>query len=292
LSQPQSQTVNVRIALLALALAIAAAQLAPLWAQAEPQNATPEARLVRSEEGFAFDLAGGFRLGMHKDGYYLLGSKTIPGLILIKALPGLTAAELNRSLRSGYADRTVQLTPEGAAEDVPIQGGSGRLAEVSGSLMKDEVRGLLAGYLRPEEGGLLIFAVTTPDQWPDLQPIARQIAESVALFDPDEQELVGVWKERLSGFQLMYAPQGSDPKDAEEIFHLCGDGSFVYQQPAAEPSSADRAGSWKIVAAEGQASIEFTFADGTSRAEELSREDFHTYLGKQRYFVLPTDQCQ
>jgi hypothetical protein len=102
--------VNVRIAFLALALAIAAAQLAPLRAQIEPGNASPDARLVRNEEGFAFDLAGGFRLGMHKDGYYLLGSKTIPGLILIKALSGLTAAELNRSLRSGYADRTVHLT--------------------------------------------------------------------------------------------------------------------------------------------------------------------------------------
>jgi hypothetical protein len=275
----------------ALVLGAAVAALSPLRAQAGSGAQQPEGRLVLKEKGFSLDLAGGFQLGMERDGYYLLGSKATAGLILVRALPGLTADELSRNLRSGYSDRTLQLTPEASAEEFPIQGGSARLAEVSGFLMEDAVRGLLAGYLRPEEGGVLLFAVTTPEQWPELRPAARQIAESVVLFDTDPTELIEFWEQRLSGYQLLYAPEGSDPKDAREIFHFCGDGGLFHERPAAEPP-ADRTGNWKIVVEEGQAVISFTFADGTGRSHELRREDLHTYLGGRRYFVLPTERCR
>lgn len=275
-------------------------------AQAEPVRNVPEGRLVRNEGGFSLDLDGGFELGKYHDGYYLLGSRIIPGLILVKDLPALTAAELNRHLRSGYTDRTVRLTPDGNAVDLAIAGGAGRLVEVRGFLHEREVRGLLAGYLRPDQGGLLLFAVTTPEQWPGLSPVAEQMARSVSLFDPDPQELIRTWKERLNGFQLIHAP-GEDQRGGgaaagagakTKAYYLCGDGSFVYEEDAGAASEgpADRAarsrtGSWDIVPRQRWAELALAFRDGRKQSYRLSQNDHETYLDEQRYFVLSYERC-
>jgi hypothetical protein len=275
------------------------------WAQAARLQDVPEGRLVRNEDGFALDLAGGFELGKYLGGYYLLGSRSTPGLILVKALPGLTATELNRNLRSGYTDRTVRLTPDGMAAELDIAGGAGKLVEVRGFLYEGEVRGLLAGYLRPAGGGLLLFAVTTPEQWPQLQPVAEQVARSVSLFDPDPQEMVRTWKERLSGFQLIHAPDADAAKDraqgsagGKQAYSLCGDGSFLYEQDAgaAWGSPADRAagrrdGTWEIVPQQHWAELVLVFRDGRKQSYRLSRDEHETYLDDQRYFVVSKDHC-
>ena len=272
------------------------------WAQAARLQDVPEGRLVRNEDGFALDLAGGFELGKYLGGYYLLGSRSTPGLILVKALPGLTATELNRNLRSGYTDRTVRLTPDGMAAELDIAGGAGKLVEVRGFLYEGEVRGLLAGYLRPAGGGLLLFAVTTPEQWPQLQPVAEQVARSVSLFDPDPQEMVRTWKERLSGFRLAPGPagDGTGGRPEKKAYALCGNGSFLDAESAARAEnrkpngapSGNEAGRWAITARNGQATIVFTFPDGQEESYQLSRQEHETYLDGQRYFVLPDDLCR
>jgi hypothetical protein len=287
-------------ACLLLALAIIPWLTTRAVAQTSGDQTANEARLVRNEEGFSLDLAGGFELGKYLDGYYLLGSRTIPGLILVKDLPGLTAADLNRNLRSGYTDRTVQLTPDGIAVELGMAGGDGRLVEVRGFLNEGEVRGLLAGYLRPGRGGLLLFAVTAPEKWPELSPVAGRIARSVRLFDPDPQELIRTWKERLSGFQLVHAPSSEQTGAAagkEKTYFLCADGAFTYEEHAAASqgptarASAGQTGSWDIVARQRWAELDLTFRDGHKQQYRLSRQDHETYLGNQRYFVLSYERC-
>jgi hypothetical protein len=246
-------------------------------------------------------------LGKQQGGYYLLGSRTIPGLILVKAMPGLTSAELDENLRSGYTDPTVQLTPKGPITELTFQGGSGKLAEVRGSLTGSEVEGLLAGYLRPGGGGLLLFAVTSPDQWPKLNPVAQQVAQSVSLFVPDPQELIRLWAERLAGFKLIHKDGGTDrrepPNDqaVTQTYTLCSDGTFFYERgaeaPSAENQAADsagdqRAGKWKLVPTRLRTHLVFSFPDGKNRSYRLSRYDQETYLDDQRYFVLPNDRCR
>jgi hypothetical protein len=285
---------------LLLFLAIAAAAVA----QTDRPPDTREGRLVRNEEGFSLDLDGGFELGKYHDGYYLLGSRTVPGLILVKDLPGLTAGDLNRNLQSGYTDRTVQLTPDGIAVELEKTGGIGRLVDVRGFLYEREVRGLLAGYLRPGGGGLLLFAVTSPQQWPQLSPIAAQVARSVRVFNPDPQELIRTWKERLSGFQLIHAP-ASDAGDKsaavaamkQPAYYLCGDGSFRYEEGveagSRRPDSymTASAGSWKIVPRQRWAELVLAFRDGREQSFRLTREDHETFLDGERYFVLSYDRC-
>jgi hypothetical protein len=271
-------------------------------AQADALSGSSEGRLVRNEEGFSLDLAGGFELGKYRDGYYLLGSRTVPGLILVKSLPGLTAAQLDRNFQAGYTDHTVRLTPDGVAEELATSGGAGKLVEVRGFLYEGEVRGLLAGYLRPDGGGLLLFAVTTPEQWPELSPIAGQVARSVSLFHPDPQELIKTWKERLSGFQLVHAPQQENRGGAADTqtgaYYLCGDGSFVYEhdakgvsEPPADRATSQRSGSWDIVPQQRWAELVLRFRDGRKQSYRLSRNDLETYLDDQRYFVLSHERC-
>ncbi len=272
-------------------------------AQTASLPGSADGHLVRNEEGFSLDLFGGFELGKYRDGYYLLGSRTIPGLILLKSLPGLTAAQLDRNLQSGYSDRTVQLTPESGASELNTSGGEGKLVDVSGSLYKDEVRGLLAGYLRPDGGGLLLFAVTSPKQWPELSQVAAQIARSVSLFHPDPQELIETWKERLSGFQLVHAPaegqnRGAGADTSTRAYALCGDGSFVYDpntQPVSErpaKGAANPSGTWNIVPRKTWAELSLKFRDGRSQSYRLTRSDHETYLDDQRYFVLSYEGCR
>jgi hypothetical protein len=274
------------------------------WAQANPLQDVPD-QLVRIEEGFSLDLQGGFQLGKQQDGYYLLGSRTIPGLVLVRAMPGLTAAELNKTLRSGYSDPTVQLTPEGPVTELPFPGGFGKLAEVRGSVLEGEVEGLLAGYLREGGGGLLLFAVTSPQQWPELNSAAEQMARSVRLFVPDPQELIRLWTERLAGFKLVRAPAanetGKPPEGAAtREYFVCSNGAFLFEQGAAArsedqpPDSATDAvaGTWEIVPTRLRVDLIFRFENGKSESYRLSRTDQETYLDEQRYFVLPNDRCR
>lgn len=273
----------------------------------EPLQEAPD-QLVRMEDGFSLELAGGFQLGRQQDGYYLLGSRTIPGLILVKALPGLTAAELNKSLRTGYSDPTVQLTPRGPVTELRMEHGFGRLAEVEGVLMEGEVQGLLAGYLRESGGGLLLFAVTAPEQWPELNPVAEKMAESVRVFVPDPQELIRLWTERLAGFRLVRGTDASEsgagkqqenPEDAK-VYHLCSSGAFLYEpnedsatQENKPADSEDRvAGNWQVVPTGLRVDLVLTFEDGRSHSYRLSRLDQETYLDDQRYFVLPNERCR
>jgi len=292
-------------ACLLLVSSIFPSPLSRALAQAGPLQDVPEGRLVRNEEGFSLDLAGGFELGRYQDGYYMLGSRTIAGLILVKDLPGLTAADLERNLRSGYTDRAVQLTPDGIAAELDDAGGAAQLVEVRGFLYEREVRGLLAGYLRPSGGGLLLFAVTAPQQWPELSPVAARMARSMRLFDPDPQELIRTWKERLSGFQLIHAPVAEQAAGAaagsaganKTAYYLCGDGSFLYEEDAAAVAerpadrAGNRAGSWSILPRQRWADLVLAFQDGRKRSHRLSRHDHETYLDNQRYFVLTNERC-
>ena len=275
-----------------------------VWAQANPLQDVPD-QLVRIEEGFSLDLQGGFQLGKQQGGYYLLGSRTIPGLVLVRAMPGLTAADLNKTLRSGYSDPTVQLTPQGAITELPFQGGFGKLAEVRGSVLEGEVEGLLAGYLREGGGGLLLFAVTSPEQWPELNSAAEHMARSVRLFVPDPQELIRLWTERLAGFKLVRAPADSETRRPPEgattrEYFVCSSGAFLFEQGAAArsedqtpDSAADTvAGAWEIIPTRLRVDLVLRFENGKSESYRLSRTDQETYLDEQRYFVLPNDRCR
>jgi hypothetical protein len=259
-------------------------------------------RLVENEAGFAIGLAGGFQLGRREDGYYLLGSRSLPGLILVKPLAGLTAAELAQGMQSGFHDSGAQLTPDGVPSELTVEGASGKIVEVSGVLNRSKVRGLLAGYLRTSGGGLLLFAVTAPEQWLDLKPVAEQIARGVTLFEPDVEELIRFWKERLSGFRLAPGPagDGTGGRPEKKAYALCGNGSFLDAESAARAEnrkpngapSGNEAGRWAITARNGQATIVFTFPDGQEESYQLSRQEHETYLDGQRYFVLPDDLCR
>jgi hypothetical protein len=293
-------------ACLILSTAVLSSPVSRIWAQANPLQNVPD-QLVRIEEGFSLDLEGGFQLGKQQAGYYLLGSRTIAGLILVRAMPGLTAAELNETLRSGYSDPTVQLTPEGPVTELPFQGGFGKLAEVRGSLLEGEVEGLLAGYLREGGGGLLLFAVTSPEQWPELNPAAEQMARSVRLFVPDPQELIRLWTERLAGFKLVRTPGANETRAPRQdhtgtnAYYVCSDGAFLFEQGAGPAQSEDQppdsaadavAGAWEIVPTRLRVDLILRFENGKSESYRLSRIDEETYLDEQRYFVLPNDRCR
>jgi hypothetical protein len=131
------------------------------------------------------------------------------------------------------------------------------------------------------------------------------VARSVSLFDPDPQEMVRTWKERLSGFQLIHAPDADGASDrapesaaGKQAYSLCGDGSFLYEQDAgsAPESPADRAagkrdGTWDIVPRQRWAELVLVFRDGRKQSYRLSRDEHETYLDEQRYFVLANDSC-
>jgi hypothetical protein len=268
--------------------------VSPVGAQDRGEVSSSENRLVLDDEGFSIALAGGFQLGKQQAGYYLLGSNQIPGLILIKPLERLDSAELDRAMRSGYHDEAVDLTPLGEAVELAGTPGTARLIEVRGELQRGEVHGLLAGYLRPGGGGLLLFAVTTPQQWPQLEPIADKMARSVALYGPDPQVLVETWRGRLAGFRLVHVPNGeTDPADADRSYALCADGRVAYEQkPApgegpvgAPPASAS--GHWDLEAAGRKAVLRIQLDGGDKQSFTLTREEHKTYLDGVRYFVLP-----
>ncbi len=132
--------------------------------------------------GFAIPREGGFQLAKREEEAVILTSAATPRLILIKAREKFTAAEIEATLAGGYRDEGVDLKAAGATETL---GGKYRGAVVTGQLGGSGANGLLVGLIGPTGECFIVLAATTPEQWPKLETVARQMVAGIRLTAPE-----------------------------------------------------------------------------------------------------------
>ncbi len=285
------------------------AQPAPQTPKPAAPQTTPQesaGRFTKKEDGFSLALAGGFFQINNQDGAYLLGSKTTPGLILVRPEPSLTPADVEEGMRSGHQEEGVNLVPSGSPETLKVKGGTGKMVPVTGTLDGAQVQGILAGFTAPSGPGLVVTALTTPEQWPNLKASAHTAIEDVHLFAPSVAPLVRQWDQKLRGMKMTYMSTFGDYQgggSTKIVYALCSDSSFSYSGSdsmsfdidagfGSSHSRAGGAGTWSIRSQGGQPTIHFAFNDGNQRTFQLSRQGSKTFLDNTRYFVTANDICR
>lgn len=260
---------------------------------------------IRKNEGFSIKLSGGFILVGQNDGFYLLGSKTVPGMIFVKPHYGVSEASLNQGIKSGYQDEGVYLTPSKPGIDINTSGGIGKVVEVTGILDGAQVQGVMAGYVGKRGQGLLIICLTTPNQWSKMQSSAQKMVNGVQLFSPDISSEMQAWRDKFRGMQLTYMSTFGDYSgggSSKTVYYLCSNGSFLYQDSSSmsfdidagfghQHNSGQGIGQWKLQSQGGKALIVFNFNDGNSQSYALTLNGTKTYLNDTRYFVTQNEKC-
>lgn len=263
--------------------------------------------------GFAMPLEGGFQLAKREEEAVILTSAVTPGLILIKAGEKFTAAEVESVLAGGYRDDGVDLKAAGAAETL---GGKYRGAVVTGQLGGSTAKGLLAGLIGPTGECFIVLAATTPEQWPKLEAVARQMVAGIRLTAPEVAPTAAMDQQMmqyLGGVRLRYREyirsSGSTGRidgsySGSEDIYLCGNGTFWHSKRFSANASGvgsttvtgqypDQAGRWKTwVTPDKTPWLALEFGNGRVERYQLKPDGQRVYLNGAKYERIQGQGCQ
>ncbi|MBN1133268.1 MAG: hypothetical protein JXR52_06135 [Bacteroidales bacterium] len=147
---------------------------APMTGQAVPRSASGSSTLPPSTQTSKLgnEEAGDELLGykfrkpatwnhQNEAGYILLGSTTIPGLIIVFPHQSNDIRELISEMHKGLQEEGISLTLTG---QVKQQSGTTANAYYQGVVQGEQARGYGIGLLNPNGSGIFILAVSTPDK--------------------------------------------------------------------------------------------------------------------------------
>ena len=254
--------------------------------------------------GIAFTIPSGW-MGQEADGMYLMGSNTIPGLVLMIPQNYADMEAMKKDIQAGYADAAgTVLKPEGSIEVL----GDGALGVVyTGTVEGQPAKGYLIGVLNPHGQEVGILSVTTIDQYSEAQPkVAKAIWKSLEFSEPTTGPIIEQWKKDLSGVKLTYMNSYSSSSyvdggisggySTKIVFDLCSAGYFNYYgsddmsmggdySSAYSSNKGKGSGSWDIVvSADGSPLLQLKFNNGKvwEYHIEWKGEEFH--MDGKRYF--------
>jgi len=257
--------------------------------------------------GISFTIPDGW-VGQEGEGVYLMGSNTLPGVVLV--IPSSTASleAMRQEARVGVVDQATgtNLQLSGDIQDLSNQAIG---AEFSGMLEKQPAKAFIIGAYNPYGQSVSIMAVTLTDKYGEQYPaVAKKVWQSLQFRKPVVPPVVDQWKERISGTRLTYMESYSsidysNPNytsgggySKEEKIDLCPQGSFNYNDKfdmsVSVPNSGgnannrDRgAGRWTVIANnQGQPVLQLQFSSGEVYEYVLSMEGDKTFLNGNRYF--------
>jgi len=267
---------------------------------------------IREESwGVEFKIQEGWQYKVNEEGY-LMGSNTVPGLMMV--LPGsfTTREELLQEANQGIQDNEgafLQLT--GDLSDYKNKGLAGFYA---GILEWEKVEAYAIGLLNTKGGkGITCIIITTPDQFSNKHIEQVQLlANSFTFFIPEVPNVVKEWQDWFKepgGCRLKYLTSsggadyggGYSSSSSEETIDLCPTGYFSFSSSSSSTfdinagfgsaNSGDQGdGTWAIDFNDTNAVLVLSCNDGRELNYELTFEDNKTYLDGYRYFVLFDDQ--
>jgi len=257
--------------------------------------------------GWAFPVPEGW-VGRAQDGGVLLGSNTLPGLVVVQPHPYGSTAELRTAAQDGWVEEGVFLQLGGTPEAF---GENGVLAPFTGTVQGEKAKAVAIGLISPNGGGLVVLGIVAEASPTDHhRTVAEEIARSIRFSAPQTPDVVTEWTEWFNDRRLTYmwsynSGVGADGSYAggsqKTIIDLCSSGNFwyhdsnsmsidggnaySYQGTVGGGGSEQGHGSWEIVAQAGEPYLVLRFQDGETWNYHLTYEDNKTYLGEQRFFV-------
>ena len=268
-------------------------------------NAQLSGHVDYNELGISFDIPTGW-IGQETDDMVLLGSNTIPGLIVIQPHQ-YSIGELRQQAIEGLDEGNgTVLRLNGILQNIKSNAIGG---EFSGTLEYETAKSYILGVSNPygKGTGVMILAITTPDQYSSAyKNLCMQIFESFQFKKVDHSAKIREWKAYLSNSRLTYMDSyysGSSTAgglsggyDSKTIIDLCGKGYFNFNSASTASVSGSGAsgythgnksgqGTWDVESYNGKLILALNYHNGEKRIYEMEYKDDKFYLEGSRYFV-------
>jgi hypothetical protein len=275
--------------------------------------ATPMSRAGQTvdypDHGVRFTVPAGWT-GREIDGGLLLGSTTVPGLLLVLPHEHRDLAALRAEAAAGLGNGpATSLRLHGSLEDVGIAAVGG---EFRGRFDGEPATAFAVGLINSHGVGLTVMAVTQPDEFtPQHRSIALALAHSIAFYPPRPPALLQKWRDaltnrRLARYHSTYSSGsgGYSGFQSSTQLHLCAAGHFAqgsresgsFDAPGAFGSTRGGAvahGRWQVIAhPDGSPWLQLTYRNGSEENYQLEMRGSSTYLNGARYFRAASERCQ
>lgn len=271
-------------------------------------NAQKTGKVEYKTLGIEFTIPNGW-VGQEGDGLFIIGSQTVPGLVIVTTNDAKSVDQMKNEARQGIADQNgTNLQVNGSFEDL---GNNAVGADLQGTLEWQAVKGYILGMVNPIGTGVTIMVASTPQQYSDqLKQAAFQIQNSIKFKKPETGPIVQKWKNEIVGRRLHYLNSYysggaiGGGYDDETIIELCTSGSFYYYSKSNTTISGDGIsaynsdgdngnGKWEVTAnVEGQGVLKLNFRNGEVYTYTLSFQDKYVHLNGYKYYRVNPEYCR
>jgi hypothetical protein len=243
----------------------------------------------------------------------LLGSQTMPGLVMAAGQQSADAAEVVAVLSQAVPlSATSALMPQAQ----PRLDGEWVRVQYAGYDGADALAGFAAALVHPERKGIL-YVVAGPTDEADyfLALINDLVASTVsgtavtqAATDPSGDTAGGTsavakeWTDYLAGRLMTYMSsyssggEGSAFSSSKREMYLCRDGRFAYESESSvsvdvegvsglDAGGGSDSGQWRIITQGDLVGIEFTWSSGQTSQHQLDYVNGETLVDGERWFV-------
>lgn len=226
---------------------------------------------------------------------FVLGSETEPGLLLMIAEPGSSAASLRMALSEPLPlDDATTLVPEG--DPAPADGGLETTYTVAG---QPGLRGLARGFVTARGTAIGLVAVGPADRLGAYRSTLRAMAHSISEHAPRAHAPAesGDWAARLRGMALV-SMQSGDGHARKRQISFCSDGEYRYADDESYASS-DAIGDFSYAGAGGDRGrwrveggvLLLSSADGPTSRHVLERRGEQTFMDGERWLLVDRSVC-
>ena len=254
--------------------------------------------------GIEFDIPEAW-FGQEGDEAIILGSNTIPGVVLITT-HNYTKEQLIGESRSGIIDQNgTNLQLEGSLKSYGEHGIGGVF---NGTSEYQPAKVYVLAMVNPNGGlGVSIYAMSTPESFSDAHKIVcEQLFQSFKFKKIEKSSELEEWKTWLSNVRLTYMDSYYSPSStsggigggysSEEKIDLCSKGYFNHSSYSGVSLSGSNAtgynhgsnqgqGTWKIVLnANAELVLLLNFYNGEESSYTLTYSDQKFYLNGYRYY--------
>lgn len=269
--------------------------------------------------GIQFSIPKGWQ-GAEDGEFFLMGSNTVPGLLVLMQNEAKSASDLKREADKGIVDleQGVNLVREGAFERI---GAEGLGAVFAGTYEHQPAKAYMIGLINPFGESITIAALTSRDSYSDThRQLAMAIADSVGFAVPEESPLTKKWQQSLKGLRLAYRYSRNDSgptytdtsgqiygsySAASETTNmdLCSTNRFFYSSSStasfdssggfgSAAASGANEGRWRVATSgDGGSHLVLNFDNGETSSFELLNTNDKLTLNGSRYFRVYSELC-
>jgi hypothetical protein len=256
--------------------------------------------------GFTIDLLKDFQLSSEQGDLLYFRSPDRAGTVIVRPRPGLSVSTVQATLRNGFDNDVIVLTPTGAPTTLELAGARGIAMEVEGTIEGREVYGIVAGIFGANNQGYMILAGIVREQWPGFEHLAKNMLQSFTVQPMQPGFAHERWQSRLNGRRLIYAEgYGTHFRGGVSIgeYHFCSDGTFRQRSDSMHTErygwsrystgSTDKSrGTWQVRIQENKPLVQMRHKGGAVDFLNITEGDGYVLLSGVPYRFAVNELCK